>query len=100
MDLNKLIANPAFSLVIMFAIFYFLLIRPQQQRAKKHRLLINSLKVNDPVVTSGGILGTIIKVKDNSVIIKGIDNNKLEILKTNISYVNEEAREEKNKDAE
>ncbi|OQY19758.1 MAG: preprotein translocase subunit YajC [Desulfobacteraceae bacterium 4572_35.1] len=57
-------------LVIMFAIFYFLLIRPQQKRAKQHRQLLDSLKVGDQVVTAGGIHGRIVTVQDHVVTIE------------------------------
>jgi len=46
-------------LIIIFAIFYFILIRPQQQRQKKHQEMLNSLKVGDKVITIGGIFGII-----------------------------------------
>lgn len=85
-------------LVVMIGIFYFLLIRPQQQKQKQHQRLVGDLKVNDPVVTAGGIMGTIIKMKDKSVILKAIDNNKFEVLKSHISYVNEEARSDEGKE--
>ena len=51
-------------LVIMFAIFYLLLIRPQQKRAKEHRNMVEALGVGEEVMTSGGILGKITKVDD------------------------------------
>lgn len=54
-------------LVIMFAIFYFLLIRPQQKRAKKHRELVENLKVGDQVTTAGGIHGKISALADDVV---------------------------------
>lgn len=63
--------NPAQSLlmlVLIFAIFYFLLIRPQSQRLKTHRQMIKSLKRGDEVVTSGGIIGKVIKVDSDDVI--------------------------------
>lgn len=53
-----------FMLVAMFAIFYFLLIRPQQKRAKQHREMIQALKSGDQVVTAGGIHGRIVTVQD------------------------------------
>ncbi|EFH10228.1 preprotein translocase subunit YajC [Pseudoroseomonas cervicalis] len=53
-------------LILIFVVFYFLLIRPQQKRAKEHRLMLGALKRNDRVVTAGGILGTVTKVKENS----------------------------------
>ena len=54
-------------LVIMFAIFYFLLIRPQQKRAKQHKELVESLKVGDQVVTAGGIHGKVAAIQDTVV---------------------------------
>lgn len=50
-------------LIIIFAIFYFLLIRPQQQRQKKHKEMLDNLKVGDKVVTIGGIFGIIREIK-------------------------------------
>ena len=52
---------------IFFAIMYFMIIRPQQKRSKDHRKLIESLSKGDEIVTSGGVLGKILKVGDNSV---------------------------------
>ncbi len=54
-----------FMLLIMFAIFYFLLIRPQQKRAKQHKELIESLKAGDQVITAGGLHGKVVAVQDN-----------------------------------
>lgn len=53
-------------LVLIFGVFYFMLIRPQQKKMKEHREMLGQLKRKDRVVTSGGILGTVIKVKDGS----------------------------------
>jgi len=50
-------------LIIIFAIFYFMLIRPQQQRQKKHKDMLDSLKVGDKVITIGGIFGIIREIK-------------------------------------
>ena len=52
------------------AIFYFLLIRPQRQQAKKHQELLASLQKGDQIVTSGGVIGEVIHLKDNQVTIK------------------------------
>ncbi len=54
-------------LVFMFAIFYFLLIRPQQKKAKEHKVLLDSLKKGDMVVTAGGVHGKVISVEDSVV---------------------------------
>ena len=52
-------------LVLIFAVFYFLLIRPQQKRAKMHREMLGAIRRGDRIVTGGGILGKVIKVRDN-----------------------------------
>lgn len=54
-------------LVAIFVIFYFLLIRPQQKRAKEHQAKIESVKKNDKVVTAGGLIGKVMKVDDDYV---------------------------------
>lgn len=54
-------------LLAMFAIFYFLLIRPQQKRAKQHKEMIEALKSGDQVITAGGIHGKVVAVQDNVV---------------------------------
>lgn len=56
-----------FMLLAMFAIFYFLLIRPQQKRAKQHKEMIDAIKAGDQVVTAGGIHGKVVSVQDKSV---------------------------------
>jgi len=56
-----------FMLLAMFAIFYFLLIRPQQKRAKQHKEMIEALKSGDQVVTAGGIHGKVVAVQDKVV---------------------------------
>lgn len=53
-------------LILIFAVFYFLLIRPQQKKAKEHKTMLVALKRNDKVITSGGILATVTKVRDDS----------------------------------
>ena len=70
-------------LILIFVIFYFFLIRPQQKKVKEHKLMVENLKRGDKVVTSGGIVGTIERVVDNDkveVIIS--DNVKVEIIKS------------------
>ncbi len=54
-------------MVILFVVFYFLLIRPQQKKAKEHRLMVEGVSKGDEVVTTGGILGKIRKVDENFV---------------------------------
>ena len=52
-------------LILIFVIFYFFLIRPQQKKVKDHKLMVESLKRGDKVITTGGIIGTIERVMDN-----------------------------------
>jgi len=63
----------------MIAIFYFLLIRPQNARAKKHKEMLGSLKKGDEVVTSGGIIGKIAKLSDREVTLDTGEGGKLRI---------------------
>ncbi len=52
-------------LILIFVVFYFFLIRPQQKKVKDHKLMVESLKRGDKVITTGGIIGTIERVMDN-----------------------------------
>lgn len=69
-------------IVIIGGIFYFLLIRPQQQQQKKLQEMVTSLKINDEVVTNGGIIGKIKEVKETSFIIQSAEKSFLEIGKS------------------
>ena len=84
-------------IVLLFGLLYFLMIRPQQQRQKKHQDLIKGLKVNDKVVTAGGIYGTVVKTKEDTLILRVADNVRVEILKTAIGQVRESSGEEEEK---
>lgn len=83
-----------FPVILMFVIFYFLLIRPQQQQRKQHGEMLKGLAKNDEVVTNGGIHGTIINVKDTTVILRVDDNVKLEVEKHSIAYIKKKRGEE------
>ena len=71
-------------MVAIFAIFYFLLIRPQQKRQKEIRKFRAELKVGDKVVTSGGIFGKIREIKDDSFIIEIAENVRVKIDKNSV----------------
>lgn len=73
-------------LLLIFFIFYFLLIRPQKAKEKEHQKMLTGLNKNDEVVTSGGIHGTIVNVKDKTVILRIDDNVKMEIEKSCVAY--------------
>ena len=57
-------------LVIIFVLFYFLLIRPQQKRAKQHKEMVAAIKKGDEVVTNGGVLGKVVEVGDNFITVE------------------------------
>jgi len=73
----------------MFAIFYFLLIRPQQKKAKEHREMVNNLKKGDRVITSGGIHGRITSLDEGTVTVEIADKVKIKVLRGNISVLNQ-----------
>ena len=75
-------------LVLIILMVYLILIRPQQKKAKEHSLLIAKLKVGDKVTTSGGIVGTVVSLKDKSIAIRSADA-KMEILKSAVAEVAE-----------
>jgi preprotein translocase subunit YajC len=78
-------------LIIMFVIFYFLLIRPQQKKAKQHREMIGNLKKGDRVITSGGLYGTISSLDDTNVTLEVAEQVKIKLVRGNIvSVVNKE----------
>ncbi|MFZ2937994.1 MAG: preprotein translocase subunit YajC [Candidatus Omnitrophota bacterium] len=82
--------NPILNLVpliLIFVIFYFMLIRPQKSKEKEHQKMLSNLNKNDEVVTSGGIHGTIVNVKDKTVVLRIDENVKLEIDKNCIAYI-------------
>lgn len=81
-------------LLPVFGIMYFLLIRPQQVKAKEHRELVSRLKVGDRVVTSGGIHGRISGVKDDTVLLTIADKVEIEIMRSAIGVVLKDNDEE------
>ena len=75
-------------LLFIFAIFYFLLILPQQRKQKKWQAMLSELKTGDKVVTSGGLRGTIISLKDDAVTLRvPPDNLKLEVSRGSVVSV-------------
>lgn len=74
--MEQFLTSPIPMLVLMGLVFYFLLIRPQQKRAKEHRELIESLKRGDVVITQGGLVGKVTKVEEVEAVVelaKGVD---------------------------
>tara|TARA_Y200000002_G_C22391307_1_gene541605 strand:- start:62 stop:352 length:291 start_codon:yes stop_codon:yes gene_type:complete len=69
-------------LILIFVIFYFFLIRPQQKKVKEHKVMVENLKRGDKVVTAGGMVGTVERVIDNEKVeVEISDNVKVEIMK-------------------
>ena len=72
-------------IIFIFAVFYFVLIMPQQRRQKKWQGMLESLKAGDKVTTSGGLRGTILSLKDDGVVLRvPPDNLKLEVTRSSI----------------
>jgi len=89
MPQGQQVVNPLvnlFPLLLIFVIFYFMLIRPQQTKEKEHQKIIANLNKNDDVVTASGIHGTIVNVKDKTIILRIDDNVKIEIEKNCVAY--------------
>ncbi len=74
-------------LIVIFAIFYFLLIRPQRTKQKEHAQMVAGLKKSDKVVTSGGIHGIVADVKKDTVILKVDKDTTIEIQKNSIGFI-------------
>ena len=78
------------SLVLIFLVFWFLIIRPQQQQAKKRAEMLTSLKVGDKIVTIGGICGIVNQITDDKIFIEIADGIVIEMLRNSISCVETE----------
>ena len=73
-------------LILIFIIFYFFLIRPQQKRVKDHKAMVESLKKGDEVITSGGIIGTVDRVmEDDRIEVSISENTKVQIIRSTIT---------------
>ena len=88
-DLNGLLgsASSFLPLVLIFGVFYFLLIRPQQTRQKEMRAMLAALKRGDRVITGGGIVGTVVRVKEGEVEVDLAPNVRVTVLLDTISSV-------------
>jgi preprotein translocase subunit YajC len=76
-------------LVLIFVVFYFLLIRPQQKKAKDHKAMLGQLRRGDKVVTGGGIIGTVARVlpNDEEIAVDIAENVRIKVLRSTISAV-------------
>ena len=74
-------------LMLIFLVFYFLIIRPQQNKIKEHNAMVNSVKKGDEVVTQGGLIGKISKVSEHEVTIDFGDNVSISAIKSTLASV-------------
>ncbi len=75
-------------LILIFAIMYFLLIRPQQKKLKEHQAMVESLRRGDQIVTQGGVVGKVTKVlEDNKVEVEIAQGVKVQVIKTTVAQV-------------
>jgi preprotein translocase subunit YajC len=75
-------------MVLMLVMLYFVMIRPQSKKAKEHAALLQGLRPGDKVVTSGGVVGTVVSVKERTIALRSAET-KLEILKSAVSDITE-----------
>ena len=80
-------------IVLIIAVFYFLLIRPQQKRQRQLQETISSLKIGDRVITTGGIIGVITTIREASFLIRSADKSILEIARSAIADIDHEEKQ-------
>ncbi len=78
--MNDLVSS-LLPLVALFAIFYFLIIRPQQKQAKAHRDMVSNLKKGDKIVTNGGLMVEVVKVEETYFLVKNNDGSEMKLVK-------------------
>ena len=76
-------------LILMFVIFYFLLIRPQQKKTKEHRQMVSSLKKGDRIITSGGLHGRITGLSDATLTVEIADKVRVKVARGNVGTLNQ-----------
>lgn len=86
-----------FPLILVFVVFYFLLIRPQQQKAKEHKTMLDNLKKNDDVITAGGLYGKVVNLSDDVVTLEIANNVRVRVSRPQINTVLSAARKEEGK---
>ncbi|MDQ3666347.1 MAG: preprotein translocase subunit YajC [Acidobacteriota bacterium] len=79
-------------MLLIIAVFYMLLIRPQQKRQKQLQETISQLKAGDRIVTTGGVIGTITTVRDTSFLIRSAEKSILEIARSAVAGIDEEEK--------
>ena len=79
-------------IVLVLGIFFFLVIRPQQRERQKREHMLSSLKKGDRVITSGGLIGTIVNLGDQTVVLKIADSVRVECLRSAVTGLRDEAK--------
>ncbi len=82
-----LFSNPIVFLILFFAIFYFILIRPQQKKQKEHRALVSGLAKGDEIITSGGLVGRVTAVSDNYITMEIADGVEMKLQRSAVQTV-------------
>ena len=80
-------------IILIYIIFYFILIRPQRKEQKQHKVMLANLKKNDEVITTGGIHGTIVNIKENTFMLRVDDNVRIEVNKSAIATLKKKVSE-------
>lgn len=89
--MNNDLLSSLMPLVVLFAIFYFLIIRPQQKQQKEHKAMIDAVEKGDKIVTNGGLIVEITKVEENFLTVKSVDGSILRVARTHIASKWEDA---------
>lgn len=85
-------------LILIFGVFYLLLIRPQQQKAKEHRTMLDNLKRNDEVITSGGLYGKVVALTDKVVTLEIAANVRVRVDRPQIASLSKAGPQDENKE--
>jgi preprotein translocase subunit YajC len=96
--LDQLFTNPVIPLVLVVAVFYFIIIRPQTQRASEHQKLVKGLKRNDEVVTNGGLVGRVAELTDNLVTLEIAPNVRVRVERAEIKGLSTYSKAQPKKD--
>lgn len=86
-------ASGLIMMAVIFAIFYFILIRPQQKKMKEHKKMVDELKKGDEIITGGGIYGTVEGVAPDTLTVKIAEGTKVKITRGSVAHVITEAQE-------
>lgn len=89
--MNSDLLSSLMPLVVLFAIFYFLIIRPQQKQQKAHKTMLEAITKGDKIVTNGGLIVEITKVEDGFLTVKSVDGSILRVARTYVASKWEDA---------